>query len=231
MTDSPHIGTLTEKALHAGLKKWYARPGDQFEVKHGRFVIDIVRDDLLIEIQTRHLYAIKRKLARLLETHRVHLIHPIPRDKWIVRLDADGTAVSRRKSPKHGRALDLFNEIVRLPQIALHPNLTIEVALTQQEEVWIDDGRGSWRRRRWSIADQRLLAVVDQYIFTTQQDFLDVLPRDLPRPFTNQQLAQALGCPAPTARRITYTLRKMQLIETAGKQGSAHLYAETAVKP
>ena len=46
------IGLLNEKPLHASLKQWYARPGDRFEVAVGGFVIDIVRDDLLIEIQT-----------------------------------------------------------------------------------------------------------------------------------------------------------------------------------
>lgn len=226
MTDQPHIGTLSEKALHAGLKAWYAQPGDRFEVKHGRFVIDIVRGDLLIEIQTRHLYAIKRKLARLLEAQRVHLIHPIPRDKWIVRLDAGGTAVSRRKSPRHGRVIDLFSEIVRMPQLALHPNLTIEVALTQQEEIWIDDGHGSWRRRRWSIADQRLLDVLEQHVFAAPADYLALLPADLPRPFTNKQLAAALACPERTAQRITYTLRRMELLATAGKASRATLYTE-----
>jgi hypothetical protein len=48
----PGIGQLNEKALHASLKQWYARPGDRFEVAVGGFVIDIVRAELLIEIQT-----------------------------------------------------------------------------------------------------------------------------------------------------------------------------------
>ena len=45
------IGTLNEKPLHAGLKEWVARPGDAFEQPVDGYVIDIVRDDLLIEIQ------------------------------------------------------------------------------------------------------------------------------------------------------------------------------------
>ena len=46
------IGTLNEKPLHAALKDWCARPGDQFEVFVDGFVVDIVRGNLLIEIQT-----------------------------------------------------------------------------------------------------------------------------------------------------------------------------------
>ena len=53
------IGLLNEKPLHASLKEWCAQPGDQFEVAVDGFVIDIVRDDLLLEIQTGNLASIK----------------------------------------------------------------------------------------------------------------------------------------------------------------------------
>src|SRR6185295_7784342 len=111
------IGLLNEKHLHASLKQWYARAGDQFEVPVDGFVIDIVREDLLIEIQTRNLAAINSKLIRLTRSHRVRLIYPIVKEKWIVRSrqvstqrqgerrDAEAACV-RRKSPKRGRLED-----------------------------------------------------------------------------------------------------------------------------
>ena len=221
---APHIGTLAERSLHAGLKSWYGRPGDQFEVRVDGFVIDIVRDELLIEIQTRHLYAMKRKLGRLLADHRIHLIHPVSGEKWIVREDAKGDFLQRRKSPKRGQILNIFDELIRIPHLLSHPNLTLEVALTQQEEIWRDDGEGSWRRRHWSIVDRRLLAVVDQAVFTTAQDYVAVIPGDLQRPFTNRQLADKLQCPAKLAQKITYTMRKMELVEVVDKQGNALTY-------
>ena len=55
------IGLLNEKPLHASLKEWYAQPGDRFEVAVDGFVIDIVRDDLLLEIQTGNFASIKSK--------------------------------------------------------------------------------------------------------------------------------------------------------------------------
>ena len=57
------IGALNEKPLHAALKQWYARPDDLIEVSVDGFTVDIVRGDLLIEIQTRNLSAIKRKAS------------------------------------------------------------------------------------------------------------------------------------------------------------------------
>lgn len=50
---SKSIGLLNENPLHAALKKWYARPGDQLEVSVDGFVIDVVQGNLLIEIQTQ----------------------------------------------------------------------------------------------------------------------------------------------------------------------------------
>lgn len=221
------IGTLSEKSLHADLKRWVEQPGDEFEVKVGGFVIDMVRGQTLIEIQTRHLYAMKRKLGRLLVDHEVRLLHPVAREKWIVRETAVGEAISRRKSPKHGQPLDIFTELVRLTSLIPHPNLTIEVLLTQEEEIWRDDGQGSWRRKRWSVYDRRLLEVVERVSFSSAADYLGVIPAGLERPFTNHDLAQALPCSPHLAQKITYTLRQMDLLTITGKQGRSHLFQPT----
>src|SRR5215510_5519986 len=106
------IGLLNEKPLHASLKQWCAQPGDRFEVAVGGFVIDIVRDDLLIEIQTGNFAAIKSKLTNLVRSYPVRLIYPIVKEKWIVRpATKDHGRVMRRKSPKRGRLEDLFWEM------------------------------------------------------------------------------------------------------------------------
>ncbi len=220
----PNIGTLAEKSLHAALKTWLYQPGDQQEVRVDGFVIDIVRGDNLIEIQTRHLGAMKRKLAKLLPHHPIQLVHPIAAEKWIVRQTADGQPISRRKSPKRGRLVDIFAELVRIPHLLSQPNLTVTVLLTQQEEIWRDDGQGSWRRKRWSIYDHRLLAVVGQHSFESANNWLTLLPQELPQPFTNRDLATTMKCHANLAQKTTYTLRHAGLIEVVGKQGNALLY-------
>lgn len=65
------IGLLNEKPLHASLKDWYAKSGDKFEVQVDGFVIDIVRNDLLLEIQTGNFASIKSKLTNLVHSHQV----------------------------------------------------------------------------------------------------------------------------------------------------------------
>jgi hypothetical protein len=219
---------LKESSLHAALKEWYARPGDQFEVPVDGFVIDILRDALLIEIQTRNFSALKAKLARLVERYPLRLVYPVAKEKWIVRLDpTGGRQLSRRKSPRRGTVEHLFLELVRIPALVNHPNFSLEVILTKEEELWRDDGQGSWRRKGWSIADRRLLDVVQSVPLNNPADFLALLPETLPRPFTTRDLARSLGQPAYLAGKMAYCLRRMGAIETIGKRGRSYLYMDT----
>lgn len=68
------INTYNEKSLHADLKQWYALPGDKMEVRVDGYIIDLVRGDLLIEIQTGGFSPLKRKLAHLAQAHPVRLV-------------------------------------------------------------------------------------------------------------------------------------------------------------
>jgi len=219
------IGLLQETSLHAALKAWYMQNSDQVEVPIDGFVVDIVHGDLLIEIQTRHFSSLKQKLSRLTQRHPVRLVYPIPQEKWIVRLAADGlTPISRRKSPRRGRVEHLFLELVSFPELATQPNFSIEVLLTKEEEVWQDDKRGSWRRKGWSIADRRLVNIVASILLESPGDFLALLPPELPNPFTTLDLARALHQPRYLAQKMAYCLRAMGIVEVVDKRGNAWLY-------
>lgn len=215
------IGLLNEKPLHASLKRWYARSGDRFEVPVDGFVIDIVRDDLLIEIQTGNFAAIKSKLNHLVRSHRVRLIYPIVHEKWIVRV-ANGGAV-RRKSPKRGRLENLFRELVSIPQLLSHPNFSLEVLMTREEELRRYAGKRAWRRRGWVIEGRRLLEVMDQRVFGETADWLRFLPDGL-ESFTTSDLATRMETRRDLAQKMAYCFREGKMIELIGKHGRANLY-------
>jgi len=215
----PTIGLLNEKALHASLKQWYARPGDQLEVAVDGFVIDIVRDDLLIEIQTRNFSSIKSKLTNLVRCHRVRLVYPIVQEKWIVRSANDsGDQAIRRKSPKKGRMEDLFWELVSIPQLILNPNFSLEVLMIRGEEM-----RRRKVRRGWLIEGRRLLDVLDQRSFGHSADWLQFLPDGL-ESFTTSDLASRMNTRRELAQKMAYCLREARMIELIGKRGRANLY-------
>lgn len=227
---SHSIGTLNEKPLHAALKQWYAEPGDQLEVPVDGYHVDIVRDGLLIEIQTGSFSSIQRKLRALTRTHPVRLVYPVARERWLVKEDGSA-APSRRKSPKRGRLEDLFEQLVSFPDLLQCPRFAVEVLLVQEEELRRFDGKRARRRRRgWLTQERRLLAVVEQHRFDTPMDLAALVPAGLGQPFLTSDLAAALGCPRWLAQKMAYCLRQMGAIEAVGKQGNAIAYARGAVR-
>ncbi len=94
---------MTEQSLHEQLKEYYAMETGDVESVLGDYRVDVIRGDLLIEIQTRSFYSIRDKLAQLVKEHHVRLVHPVPFLKWVVRLDRNEKQVGKRRSPKKGR--------------------------------------------------------------------------------------------------------------------------------
>jgi hypothetical protein len=215
---------MTEYFLHSEIKDWYKISGDELEVKVKDFRIDILRDKLLIEIQTGNFTAIKKKLLKLLLNNQVRLVYPIAKVKWIVHVSRSGEFVRRRKSPKKGKLIDLFQELVHAPSLLKDRNFSLEVLLIEEEELRCYDGRGSWRRRGARVKDRKLLRVFERFVFEDSRDFLEFLPNELDEYFTNEVLALKLGISIGLARKITYCLRRMGAISIAGKKRNELLF-------
>ena len=219
----PHIGTLNERSLHAALKDWYAEDGDCFEIPIDGFVADIVRGDVIIEIQTGSTFSMRRKLKTLLRRHPVHLVLPVAATKTIVHRDEAGTERAGRRSPRKGVWSDAFSELVSLRELLSDGNLTVDLALIHEEEVRGPKGRRR-RWKSWSVHDRRLVEVLDVVSLQQPTDYLAFVPATLPEPFTTRDLSEALGRPLRTAQRIAYTLRHLGALQPVGKQGRSILY-------
>lgn len=186
------------------MKADYALPGDEFEVPLGRFVIDIRRDDLLVEIQTSSFASMGSKLDHLLPEHRVLLVHPIPVATYLQKPDA-----KPRKSPKKGSVYDIFEELVSVPTLLDHPNLTVEVVLVsvtkhQQPDAKLRRGRGGFRTH-----DRELREIVGRHRFESVDDLLTLVPAGLPEPFTTADLAAGAGVRRDVAQRMAYVFRAL----------------------
>lgn len=222
---APHIGTLRERPLHASLKKWYSQPGDRSEVPVDGFVVDLVRKDLLIEVQTSGFSSMRRKANTLLDLgHRLRVVHPIPVDTWIVKADADGSFIERRLSPRHGRASDIFGELVSFPELLAVSGFEIEILLTVEEEHRRHTPGKARRRRGWRVIERRLMHVADSLLLTDPSSLVSLLPQGLPDPFTTAELARELGRPRRTAQQMAYCLRKTGSVIAVGKAGNAIEY-------
>ena len=222
---SPHIGTLGEGPLHAALKRWYSEPDDRVEVPVDGFVVDLVRADLLIEIQTRGFASMKRKVMSLLDGgSRLRIVHPIAIDRSILKLGDDGELLDRRLSPKHGALIDVCTELVSFPELLADPGLEIEVVLTIEEEIRRHEEGRAWRRKGWVVVERHLLEVRGSHLFGSPGDLLSLLPTDLPKRFTTSEISEGLGCTARLAQQAAYCLRKSGAIDVVGKRGRSVEY-------
>jgi hypothetical protein len=224
---SSGIGVLREGPLHAAVKDLLARPGDRAEVPLDGFVIDLVRGDgELVEIQTGSFSPLGPKLDALLDSHRIRIVHPVPAERRVVRIDEDGEVHSARRSPAKATALDVFDRLVSFPSLLGHPNLVIEVLLCREDHVrGVTPGRSRSGRRRRDPGERRLVDVLERVELRSAEDALALLPDDLPDPFTTRELADALGCGLVLAQRVVYCLRGSEAITAVGTRGRAPLYS------
>ena len=214
-----------ETTLHRQLKDYFRQSDSQLEVRLGRYRIDVVNGNRLVEIQRSGLASIRRKIQKLLEDgHVVDVVKPLIRRKRLIKLDSiNGREVDRRWSPKKGSALSIFDELLYFTRVFPHPNLTLITPLIDIEEIRYP-GQGKRRRRRknaFQVKDQKILEMGEIVSYSTVRDLQKLLPKDLPRKFDTAELAQVLGIPRWEAQRIAYVLRKTFAAIETGKRGNA----------
>ena len=225
------IGTLNEGSLHAALKAWYANPGDLMEEPVDGYVIDLVRDDLLIEVQTGGFSPLRSKLEDLTRRHRVRVVAPIAVTRTIVRMSEDGERLSSRRSPKHGRYEDIFTRLVSLPTMIEHPRFELDILLTVEEEARVQRPDMAWRRNGWVILGRSLVEVMESKQIRTPNQLAGLLPPGLAATFSTGDLAETAGIPRRVAQQMVYCLRAVAMVKITGKQGNALLYQAEGYPP
>ena len=229
----PVIGGLNESSLHRQLKELYCTGGAAAEQKTDGYIVDVLLPGgEIVEIQTANFAGMRKKLAALLPEHPVRLVHPVAAETFIRLLDKDGNLKSERRSPKRGTVHNAAAELVYLAELLPHPNLTVEIVLTRQQEIRRDDGNGSWRRRGVSIEERRLIDTVGSFEFRDSSDYMRLLPPELPSPFSNPDIAEKLTGTNKRGKNrlagaISRLLRRLGLIEITGKDGNRLLYTLT----
>ena len=254
------IGELNERSLHRALKARYAVPGSVTEQAVDGFVADVVIRDSIVEIHTGSFWPLKKKLPRLLERFAVTLVYPVAQDRYIVTMPAGAhilgiTAdtpnaqdvpntpgvpdlptipIRRRKSPKHDSVFAVFDGLTSIPALLDHPNLTLDVVMTVEEDVRVKDpegrGRGGRRRRRgrdWTRIDRRLVEVAQTHRLTGMNDLFALVDAALPEPFTTLDLSRAMHSPRRLGQQAAFCFREAGVSEICGKTGNTLLYRRT----
>ena len=150
--------------------------------------------------------------------------------------DVPTAPIKRRKSPKHDSVFAVFDGLTSIPTLLDHPNLTIDVVMTVEEDVRVKDperrergsGRRGRRRRDWTRIDRRLVEVARTHRLTGMADLFALVDAALPEPFTTLDLAGAMRSPRRLGQQAAFCFREAGVSEVCGKTGNALLYRRTA---
>ena len=122
---------------------------------------------------------------------------------------------TRRRSPRHGSVFDVFSSLVSIPAMLAHPNLTLDVVLTVEEELRaLSDRPGRWRRG-WARVDRRLVDVVETHTIALMADLFAMIDAELPELFTSNDIAVAMKSGRRLGQKAAYCFREAALARSA----------------
>jgi hypothetical protein len=203
----------------------YSGYGGETEVERGGYVCDCVSDGGgIIEIQTGSFAPLRKKLAELSREASVTIVYPVIEEKYIALYDDGGRLIRRRKSPRKGCKWDLFNALVYAPELPFLPNISVEIVVVDVVEKRRADGKGSWRRGGVSIVDRLLQKYRHSIPLKRPEDYMQFVPFRPDETFTAAALAGKAGIRPNLARKTTYVLERVNLVERTGKSGRSKLF-------
>lgn len=215
-TESPEggIGTLSERTLHAVLKRFYEPETSHREQKIGPYVADIFTGEAVIEIQTHNLYALQNKLAAYKKAgYPVTVVYPVAAVKRARRICPDKSETERLVSRK-GDFRQAFRELYGARMLLQEENVRFELLYLDICEV---------RRGREKI-DRVPQELLGKLILQTRADYASLLPDTLPPVFTAAQLCAALKVPQRQKSFAPLVFVSSGVITPCGKLGKAILY-------
>ncbi|QDT11359.1 hypothetical protein [Planctomycetes bacterium K23_9] len=220
-----------ETSLHQQLKRCYAGTEANTEVTMGKYRIDAVRDDELIEVQCASLSAIRDKSQKLLKRHKLRVVKPVISRTRIIKVNSKaGPVVSRRMSPKRGCVMELFEELIYFTRVFPHPNLTLEVPMVCVEQTRMPrKGRRRRRQPNYKVVDTSLDSISETFEFREPADLLALIPwKRRPESFDTADIARAIDRPRWVAQQIAYVLRHTGAINEVSRRRSGIVYEPIA---
>lgn len=236
------FSTMNESHLHKTLKLLYSQQiNGQTEVEKNGYIYDIFSEsEGIIEIQTKNLAKLLPKIMDALERGiKITLVHPVPVERKILLNDSQGNKISCRKSPKKENIYTIFRELTGIYPVLLNPNFTLEIPevkiteerLRTDEPVQSKNGRRRFKRN-WLKKGKKLDEILETKQFRTADDYLALLPPELPQEFSAKNIAEELkkqklvqpGAALSNAHLMLWVFNKMELIECVGTNNRSKIY-------
>lgn len=219
------IGTLSEKTMHSVLK-YYLEPCDDFhEVAIGGYVADIMRDDCIIEIQTRGFDRLRSKLRVFLKDYPVTVVFPIAAKKTYYVTDSESGELSPpRKSPRHGSIYDAFKELYKIKMLLDSENLYFHFVLLDVVEYRRTVKKSYKNHKGYETVERIPNEIIEEIYVDGARDLKKLIPPSLKTPFTSLDFAKAIKRQRHVAQTALNVLTHVGAVRVIGKENRSNLY-------
>jgi len=227
-TERQEIGTLSEKTVHAVVKKYY-EPDEEFQEiwLDGKCADIYTKDRKIIEIQTRSFNALKPKLDVFLPNYDVTVVLPIADHKQIIWVDPDTGELSKPgQNRKYASPYYAFRELYSIRNYINSPNLHIILLMIDVVEYKLLLGKSKDRKKYGAKRYDRIPTNLnDEIILYSAKDYMQFVPLGLPEEFTSKEFSKCAKISERNVGFVLGTLRILKVIERCEKKkGNAYLY-------
>lgn len=234
-----NFSILNESSLHNTLKNLYAEKyNGQTEVELYGHVYDILSGNQVIEIQTQNLAKLLPKTLDSLEKGlKVKIVYPLI-SKKVIETYKNQALVSKRTSPKKNTLYSMFRELTGIYPVLLHPDFSLDIVFCSvtEERIKTDELMQSKNMKRrfkkdWNKVNKRLDEIKEIKTFSSKEDYLSLLPENLPEEFSAKELKEGFSknkiYPKNSqlfSNLILWVFSHMDLIELSGVKNRFHYY-------
>lgn len=217
------IGVLSEKTLHKIIKNLYESNINNQEVKIGPYYVDILKENNIIEIQTKQFNKMRDKLNHLLslDKYNINIVYPVFNSKMIYFIDEFNSLSNGKKSPKKLRIPEVFYELYKIKQILENKNLKITLLIFDIDEVRIKANN----RKGFECFDRipkKLINVIELY---NKDDYIKLLPLNLNEEFSVKDLSLLYKCDVKYVNYMLNVMKYLDVVEVLRKDGKKYIYS------
>ena len=228
--------------LHQQLKEIYCNELNGQEevsltINDSRYRVDVINQDnsIACEIHRSNFgKQFSRKIQALISIPKMYLIIvcPLISTQKIYRMNNDNI-INTSYYKKPYALYSLFDLLVRIKTPLIENRMEFRVHLISENVIKQFQGYfGQTTRRKYKVVKRELKSIEETRVFKTQQDFIELLPAELPSKFTNKELKEALDLPKVSGRsvlrlagRMTYSLWRLGILNRIGKRRQAYVYS------
>ena len=215
------IGTKQERTLHQYLKYYFCNESIFHEQKCCGYIVDILKDNQIIEIQTSSFNAMRKKLDCLLYKYPITIVYPIINQKLIYNLDENGELISIKKSPKKENPLKIGKELYKINNLLNHPNLKFVCVILNIDEYRIPY-INRYKQNKMTRINQVPKEIIDLIELKDASSFMSLIPFE--DEFDAETFRKKLKLSLREASSTLIILRTVKAIEVVRNEGKKYIY-------